>query len=232
MVFKTRISHGNEPTKHGLIVIDGGTGREIQRQGGPFRQPEWSALALYEDPAVVRRVHESYFDSGATFVTTNTYAIVPFHLGHQRYEKDAKWLLKLAVDLATEAKGTRSDVGVLGSVPPICGSYEADKFDEAVASPIVIDFLDAFRGRVDKVIFETQGSINEVSFYLKHFQDAQMGSSMPIWISFCLQSTDEDRPLLLSGETLTEAANFLTQCKLLASDGGPVEAIWSTAVMF
>ena len=31
-------------------ILDGGMGRELQRLGAPFRQPEWSALALMEGP--------------------------------------------------------------------------------------------------------------------------------------------------------------------------------------
>lgn len=35
------------------IILDGGMGRELQRAGAPFRQPEWSALALSEAPQAV-----------------------------------------------------------------------------------------------------------------------------------------------------------------------------------
>lgn len=33
-----------------MVILDGGMGRELQRSGAPFRQPEWSALALSEAP--------------------------------------------------------------------------------------------------------------------------------------------------------------------------------------
>lgn len=36
-----------------LRLLDGGMGRELQRTGAPFRQPEWSALALIEAPEFV-----------------------------------------------------------------------------------------------------------------------------------------------------------------------------------
>ena len=31
-----------------LLILDGGMGRQLQAMGAPFRQPEWSALALME----------------------------------------------------------------------------------------------------------------------------------------------------------------------------------------
>ncbi len=42
-----------------LWVLDGGMGRELARRGAPFRQPEWSALALMEAPQTVREVHQA-----------------------------------------------------------------------------------------------------------------------------------------------------------------------------
>jgi S-methylmethionine-dependent homocysteine/selenocysteine methylase len=68
-------------------------GQEIERCHGPFRQPEWSALALYEDPSLVQHVHESFLQAGATAITTNSSAIVPFHIGKERYQRDGKRLL-------------------------------------------------------------------------------------------------------------------------------------------
>jgi S-methylmethionine-dependent homocysteine/selenocysteine methylase len=34
--------------QHALLVLDGGMGRQLQAMGAPFRQPEWSALALMQ----------------------------------------------------------------------------------------------------------------------------------------------------------------------------------------
>jgi S-methylmethionine-dependent homocysteine/selenocysteine methylase len=206
-----------------LIIFDGGTGREIQRQGGPFRQPEWSALALYEDPAIVREIHESYIEAGATAITTNTYAVVPFHLGLERYQRDGARLLKLAVDLAVQAKGDREDVLILGSIPPIGGSYEPDSFDEAIAGPILKDFLDAFRGsRVDVLLLETIGSIREAEYYLKEIQRAALG--LPVWLSFCMESDTgfKKPPHLLTGDTLTKAVQSLSNNMLLRPEDVPV----------
>jgi S-methylmethionine-dependent homocysteine/selenocysteine methylase len=43
-----------------MVILDGGMGRELQRRGAPFRQPEWSALALSEAPEAVVAVHAAY----------------------------------------------------------------------------------------------------------------------------------------------------------------------------
>ena len=74
-----------QPALSPVTLLDGGTGRELKRIGAPFRQPEWSALALIEAPEFVTRVHQSYVDAGADVITTNTYALVPFHIGEERF---------------------------------------------------------------------------------------------------------------------------------------------------
>ena len=68
-----------------MIILDGGLGRQLAAMGAPFRQPEWSALALMEAPQFVRDAHDSFIAAGADIITTNSYAIVPFHIGKDRF---------------------------------------------------------------------------------------------------------------------------------------------------
>lgn len=68
-----------------ITLLDGGMGRELLRIGCAVQQPEWSALALLEAPQFVRQVHDSYIAAGAEIITTNSYALVPYHLGEERF---------------------------------------------------------------------------------------------------------------------------------------------------
>lgn len=72
----------------GIRILDGGMSRELQRLGAELKQPEWSALALINAPDIVRKVHAEFIDAGADVVTTNSYALVPFHIGEERFQKD------------------------------------------------------------------------------------------------------------------------------------------------
>ena len=76
-----------------MIILDGGLGRELKAMGAPFRQPEWSALALMEGPHFVRAAHEAFIDAGADIITTNSYAVVPFHIGEATFQERAGELL-------------------------------------------------------------------------------------------------------------------------------------------
>ncbi|KAL3896398.1 MAG: hypothetical protein SGARI_007182, partial [Bacillariaceae sp.] len=229
-----------------ITIFDGGTGREIERCGGPFRQPEWSALALYENTSIVQRVHEAFLDAGATAITTNTYAIVPFHIGKERYQKDGKRLLQLAVTLAQQARDSyrqriqqqpggcseAKKIEILGSVPPLCGSYEPDAFQEEESGPILKDFLQVFCGgsgseaipSVDVLLLETVGSLREARYYLTQIQEfykdyKRKQTSLPIWLSFCVKAEygNDQRPTLLTGELISESIEALLQEGLLES---------------
>ncbi len=83
-----------------MKILDGGLGRELARRGAPFRQPEWSALALIEAPETVKEVHLDFINAGAEVITTNNYAVVPFHIGQERFETDGGVLIKVAIEQA------------------------------------------------------------------------------------------------------------------------------------
>ena len=84
------------------IILDGGMGRELQRMGAPFQQPEWSAQALIEAPHFISQVHRSFINAGAEIITTNAYALVPFHLGEKRFYEQGPDLIRLAARLARD----------------------------------------------------------------------------------------------------------------------------------
>ena len=64
-------------------------GRELHRMGAPFKQPEWSALALMLAPDTVSQAHRRFVEAGAEVITTNSYALVPFHIGDRNSESVA-----------------------------------------------------------------------------------------------------------------------------------------------
>ncbi len=127
-----------------LWVLDGGMGRELARRGAPFRQPEWSALALMEAPETVREVHQAYVASGAQVITTNSYALVPFHIGDARFVAEGEGLAALAGQLAREVADEQPGrVQVAGSLPPLFGSYRADLFDAGRVSELATPLIRA-----------------------------------------------------------------------------------------
>jgi len=166
-----------------LTVLDGGMGKELLRIGAPFRQPEWSALALLEDPEWVRRAHQNFVDAGAEVITTNTYALVPYHIGEERFHERGAELAGLAADIARQvADAAHHLVRVAGSLPPLFGSYEPWNFDPERA-PAMWDLLvQAQAGKVDVWLAETVSSLDEY----RGVEASVADQPEPLWASFTL----------------------------------------------
>jgi S-methylmethionine-dependent homocysteine/selenocysteine methylase len=64
-----------------LVIIDGGTGTQLQAEGVPMDDVAWSARANLEQPDVVQRVHEEYIRAGAEVIIANSYAASRAALG-------------------------------------------------------------------------------------------------------------------------------------------------------
>lgn len=193
-----------------ITILDGGMSRELMRLNAPFRQPEWSALSLYEKPSAVQQVHQDFIAAGAEIITTNSYAVVPFHIGEQRFAADGKMLADLAGRLA---KSAVQNSGVLttqiaGSIPPLFGSYRADLIQPARFAEIAQPLIDGLSPYVDLWLCETQSAIIEpMSIKALLPQD-----SRPFWVSFTLNDDEPtSEPLLRSGETLKSAVEKMIE---------------------
>ena len=195
-----------------MKILDGGIGRYLKEIGAPFQQPEWSALALMEDPSSVKVAHQAFVDAGSQVITTNSYAVVPFHIGEDRFVERGAELIRLSGQLAQQVKQAAGEtVLIAAGIPPVFGSYNPNEFvhDDAVA------MLEVFKQNLlpytDIILAETQSSIAEVTA----IQSVFGGCGQPLWISMTL----EDEPVtgeesrLRSGELLRdtlESINF--QC--------------------
>ncbi len=187
------------------IVLDGGMGKHLERSGAPFRQPEWSALALLEDPDAVRRAHVDFIDAGADVIIVNSYAVAPFHLGEHRFLERGAELATLAGRLAREAaEAADRPVRVAASLPPLFGSYQPELFRPEDA-PAMFDLLVAAQAPfVDLWIGETVSSIPEAEAILAAVD--RHDPSAELWMSFSVPDEPPgDVVDLRSGESVADA---------------------------
>ena len=154
----------------------------------------------------MRRVHESYVAAGAEVITTNTYSLNPFHLGHELFERDGRRLTSLAASIAREVADGHPGVRVAGCLPPVLGSYRPDLFVREEARPILDMLVLEQAPFVDLWLAETQSSIAEAGF-VRDVLDAHRQTA-PLWISFTLHDElVDDEPRLRSGESVVDAVH-------------------------
>ncbi|CUX38351.1 S-methyltransferase [Agrobacterium deltaense Zutra 3/1] len=194
-----------------IRILDGGMSRELQRLGAELKQPEWSALALIDAPDIVRQVHAEFIEAGADVVTTNSYALVPFHIGEERFQRDGASLIALSGKLAREAADASGrKVLVAGSLPPIFGSYEPQNFDATRVQSYLKVLVDNLAPHVDVWLGETLSLIAEG----EAVREAVAATGKPFWISFTLNddaAAAGGEPALRSGETVRAAAEWAAQ---------------------
>ncbi|NKB76735.1 MAG: homocysteine S-methyltransferase [Gammaproteobacteria bacterium] len=192
-------------------------GRQLKVMGAPFQQPEWSALALMEAPQFVTEAHRQFIAAGANIITTNNYAVVPFHIGQERFEQRGAELNRLSAELAREAvNGAQRPIKIAGGLPPLFGSYRPDLFQPENATQQYQQIVSALAGRVDFWLGETVASLAE----FRAIRSALDGQTEPFWVSFTL--SDEmvgGSAVLRSMESISDMLTFISDAHTRKIDG-------------
>ena len=182
------------------VLLDGGTGQELLARSDADPTPLWSARVMIDEPSLVVDVHRAYLDAGSDVLTVNAYSATRCRLAPFDIEDDYERLQRLAVELAQEARGGRSDIALAGCLSPYRWTYHpelAPPFDElwptyAESAALQADGVDVF-------LCETMGSIDEA-------RAAAVGAAttgVPVWIGWTIR--DDDSARLRSGEPVAEA---------------------------
>lgn len=205
---------------HNTLILDGGMGRELHRMGAPFRQPEWSALALSDGPDYVQKAHEAFIKAGAHVITANSYAIVPYHIGEERFHTHGEALAATAGALGRAALNASQPhaSALAGSLPPTAGSYRPDLFDAERAHIILSTLIKGLSPFVDLWLAETQSSIVEAETARRCIDPTD---TRPFWVSFTLDDTHipdviagHHAVTLRSGERLDDAIQAMLALKI------------------
>lgn len=112
-----------------VIILDGGTGTDIQRRGAPMSGETWCAEVNLTHPDIVRAVHEDYIAVGADVITANTFATSPLLFNALGRDDELLLIDRAAVGIAQKAAEGRP-VAVAGSIstmrPLVVGTDRTD----------------------------------------------------------------------------------------------------------
>lgn len=190
------------------MILDGATGTELNRRGVDTGLPLWSANALLNDrdADILKQIHADYLNAGADIITTNTFrtharALDPSGNAHRALE-----LTRRAVDIARAAIASvplDSPKFIAGSISTLEDCYEPDKVptDAELHAEHAERVKHLFECGVDFFLIETINSVREALVITK----LAISTGLPVVVSFVCNQDGK----ILSGETLTEAANQL-----------------------
>ena len=146
------------------LLMDGGTGSEIQRRGISIAHGwdtegdinSWSARALGEAPDVVRQVHEDYLEAGADIIITNSFWASRTRMGMDGMEDRSEEYTQLAGEIAVTARDAiNPHAYVAGGIAPPLNEAPQNGPELAEQARVLAD------AGVDVMLAEYVGSVND-----------------------------------------------------------------------
>lgn len=200
------------------IILDGGTGTDIQRRGVPMNSATWCAEANLSHSDVVRDVHAEYISAGADIIIANTFATSALLFNALGRDDDLVKLDRAAIAIAKDAARGHA-VAVAGSIstmrPVVAGTDRTSKQREWSAAQA----RDLFRRKaenlaqcgVDLIMMEMMRDTD----YSVWASEAAMATGLPLWIGI---SAERDSDGTLTGfgredQSLDDVARTLAGLK-------------------
>ena len=193
-----------------VVLLDGGTGTELEKRGVPMDDAAWCATALATHPDVVRSVHEDYIRAGAEVIITNTYPAAKHVLKEAGVGDRFRELNARAAELAKEARENAAEgaVYIAGSISTFSArldrGFDPDE-QEARANYTEQAGVLAEAG-VDLIALELMRDLESTRYAL----EAAATTGLQIWLGLsCKRNEDGTLVLWEEQDTLAEALEEL-----------------------
>ena len=175
-----------------IVVIDGGTGSELQRRGVPMSEAAWSGLAVHSHPDVVRAVHEDYIAAGAEVIIANTFGTARFLLEPAGLGDEFENINRKAVQLAAQARdasGKNIDIAAsISNLPPGMNAANYPDPDLELAGLKELAAILADNG-VDLIALEMMQDTRHAA----RAMEAALETGLPVWLGVsCRRRPDGD----------------------------------------
>lgn len=181
-----------------LIILDGGTGTELEAKGATMHEQVWCATATLTHPDILRQVHEDYIQAGADIITTNTFSSNRIMLEPAGFGDRVAEINQQAVRLAQEARdnaaGDRTVV-IAGSMSHQCPVLpERDRRDPSKipSEQFARDCFTEMAGLladagVDLLLMEM---MSEPKFAVPAIE-AACATGLPVWVGLSCRQADD-----------------------------------------
>lgn len=185
----------------GIVILDGGTGSELERRGVPMDPEAWCGPATLENVGVLEDIHRDYIAAGADIVTANTFASSRLMLApagfSERYEEINRTAIG-AAHLAREASG-RDDILVAGSLSHMCPIVSGTAQQDLARLPSPAEMADAFGEQAMLLHGEGCDLILLEMMYLPEYLalafNAAIETGLPVWAGFSARHGEDGQVL-------------------------------------
>ena len=196
------------------ILIDGGTGTEIERRGVETILGAWSSTGALNGPDVVTEVHRDYLRAGARVVISNTFSTSRHALADAGLADRFEELNRVGVELACRARdearqATGLDAAVAAGITQWCWTDHPPTVEQLGADAAVQAEIMA-RAGADFFMLEMMADVERMLAILS----ATEATGLPVWVGFSCatdgpETTTPGTSRLLYGPTLAEGVAAL-----------------------
>ena len=173
-----------------IVLLDGGTGSELQRRGVSMSAAAWSGAAALTHKALLREIHEDYIRAGAQVITTNTFATTRFVLESAGLGDAFETINRRAVEAAMEGRdaAARRPVAIAGSLSCLPPRLDVAAYPDASRE------RDAYRelaqllaaSGVDLIALEMM----EDTVHAAMAMEAALDVGLPVWLGVSTRLSD------------------------------------------
>jgi S-methylmethionine-dependent homocysteine/selenocysteine methylase len=176
------------------IILDGGTGTEIQRQGAPMHGETWCAEVNLTHPHIVQAVHESYIEAGADVIIANTFATSPLLYNALGRDGDVARIDKAAVEIARRARNGRPIpiAGSFSTMRPVLRDSDRTlkqrEWSQEDARPLMRRKAEALaEAGCDLIMMEMMRDLD----YSLWATEAAVATGLPVWVGISVERRDD-----------------------------------------
>ena len=186
-----------------IVVLDGGTGTELQRRGAQMDPSAWCGPASLNNSELLTHVHLDYINAGADVITANTFASSRLMLTPAGYGDRVEEINRVAVEAALRArdlaiaKSPSRKIAVAGSlshmVPVAAGTAKVDQNRVPSNNELAHAFGELAgilkSSGVDHIMLEMMYEPTRIPIAL----NAALATGLPVWFGMSARRAKEGR---------------------------------------
>ncbi len=197
------------------VLIDGGTGTEIERRGGSMVDGAWCGVASLTNPDIVQEVHEDYLKLGAEVIIANNYATARHILDQAGWGDRVEELNRAGIHLAQAARAAigHDNALVAGSISVTEQGYPPPSLETLAINLAEAARLQAEAG-ADLILLEMMRSLVTTEIAMT----AVEATGLPVWLGWSCELIDGVPHLIEEGGPLADATKW-------ASDRGGIDVM-------
>jgi S-methylmethionine-dependent homocysteine/selenocysteine methylase len=186
----------NRLRENAIVIMDGGTGSELQRRGIEMNKDAWSGTAALSHKKILREIHADYIRAGAEIITTNTFGSSRFVLESAGLGDEFHRINTMAIGAAIEARDLagQDHVAIAGSISCLPPGLDVSAYPSEMAE------RDAYRelaeilveGGVDMIALEMM----EDRYHARMAAEAAFEVGVPVWLGVSCKLADDGNELV------------------------------------